>query len=166
MSQEHDERKMDRRAALAACAALAGGAALGMLGCQRKGQPGETVSGAGPYPPADAENVLYTCCLQCNTQCTLKVKFQDGLVTKIDGNPYSPVTVLPQLPYETPPTEAVAVDGAICPKGQSGVQTLYDPYRLRKVLSDMNPIEAMELLKGRLEKKATNREFLLTMNLA
>jgi len=39
-------------------------------------------------------------------------------------------------------------------------------YRLRKVLSDMNPIEAMELLKSRLEKKGTNREFLLTMNLA
>jgi hypothetical protein len=30
----------------------------------------------------------------------------------------------------------------------------------------MNPIEAMELLKSRLEKKGTNREFLLTMNLA
>ncbi|HVS73544.1 MAG TPA: transcription termination factor Rho [Phycisphaerae bacterium] len=39
-------------------------------------------------------------------------------------------------------------------------------YRLRKVLSDMNPIEAVELLKSRLEKKGTNREFLLTMNLA
>ncbi len=38
-------------------------------------------------------------------------------------------------------------------------------YRLRKVLSDMNPIEAVELLKNRLEKKGTNREFLLTMNL-
>ncbi len=38
-------------------------------------------------------------------------------------------------------------------------------YRLRKVLSDMNPIEAVELLKNRLEKKTTNREFLLTMNL-
>ena len=38
-------------------------------------------------------------------------------------------------------------------------------YRLRKVLSDMNAIEAVELLKNRLEKKGTNREFLLTMNL-
>jgi transcription termination factor Rho len=38
-------------------------------------------------------------------------------------------------------------------------------YRLRKVLSDMNPIEAVELMKNRLEKKNTNREFLLTMNL-
>ena len=38
-------------------------------------------------------------------------------------------------------------------------------YRLRKVLADMNAIEAVELLKNRLEKKKTNGEFLLTMNL-
>ena len=59
--------------------------------------------------------------------------------------------------------------------GMSGTrkeELLLDPkelelvYRLRKVLSDMNPIEAVELLKSRLEKKGTNREFLLTMNLS
>ena len=59
--------------------------------------------------------------------------------------------------------------------GASGTrkeELLLDPkelelvYRLRKVLSDMNPIEAMELLKSRIEKKGTNREFLITMNLA
>ncbi|WP_428389282.1 transcription termination factor Rho [Mucisphaera sp.] len=38
-------------------------------------------------------------------------------------------------------------------------------YRLRKVLADMNVVEAMELLKGRLKKVATNAEFLLTMSL-
>ena len=38
-------------------------------------------------------------------------------------------------------------------------------YRLRKVLADMNVVEAMELLKGRLQKVKTNAEFLLTMNL-
>ena len=38
-------------------------------------------------------------------------------------------------------------------------------YRLSRVLSDMNPVEAMELLKGRLEKTKTNAEFLLKMNL-
>jgi len=38
-------------------------------------------------------------------------------------------------------------------------------YRLRKVLADMNPVEAMELLKNRMEKVKTNAEFLLTMNL-
>ena len=38
-------------------------------------------------------------------------------------------------------------------------------YRLRKVLADMNVVEAMQLLKTRLEKSKTNAEFLMTMNL-
>ncbi|MFI4859372.1 MAG: transcription termination factor Rho [Phycisphaerales bacterium JB063] len=38
-------------------------------------------------------------------------------------------------------------------------------YRLRKVLADMNVVEAMELLKGRLSKARTNAEFLLTMSM-
>lgn len=137
MSQEPKGPNMDRRAALKACAALAGGAAFGLTG--RCAQAETVMSGAGPYPPADAENVLHTACLQCNTQCTLKVKMQDGLVTKIDGNPYSPMTIQTHLPFDTPAAEAVAADGAICPKGQAGVQTLYDPYRLRKVLKRSGP---------------------------
>ncbi|GJQ23923.1 MAG: transcription termination factor Rho [Planctomycetia bacterium] len=36
---------------------------------------------------------------------------------------------------------------------------------LRKVLNEMNPIEAMELLKNRLAKTKTNAEFLMTMNI-
>ncbi|MBE7458260.1 MAG: transcription termination factor Rho [Phycisphaerae bacterium] len=39
-------------------------------------------------------------------------------------------------------------------------------FRLRRVTSDMNPVEAMELLTARLSKVRTNREFLMTMNLA
>ncbi|MBN2212244.1 MAG: transcription termination factor Rho [Sedimentisphaerales bacterium] len=39
-------------------------------------------------------------------------------------------------------------------------------YRLRRVLSDMNPVEAVELLKSRLQKVRTNAEFLMTMNLS
>jgi len=38
-------------------------------------------------------------------------------------------------------------------------------YRLRRVLSDMNPVEAVELLRSRLEKTKSNAEFLMTMNL-
>ncbi len=37
-------------------------------------------------------------------------------------------------------------------------------YRLRKVLSEMNPVESIELLKSRLAKCKTNAEFLMTMN--
>ena len=39
-------------------------------------------------------------------------------------------------------------------------------YRLRRVLSDMNPVESIELLKSRLQKVKTNAEFLMTMNLS
>ena len=38
-------------------------------------------------------------------------------------------------------------------------------YRLRKVLSDMNVVEAMELLKSRLKKAKTNAEFLISMQM-
>lgn len=38
-------------------------------------------------------------------------------------------------------------------------------YRLRRVLSELNPVEAVELLKSRLSKCRTNAEFLMTMNL-
>jgi len=39
-------------------------------------------------------------------------------------------------------------------------------YILRKVLSDMNPVEAMELLVNRMHKSKSNPEFLMSMNLA
>ncbi len=38
-------------------------------------------------------------------------------------------------------------------------------FRLRRVLADMNPVEAIELLRNRLSKVRTNAEFLMTMNL-
>ena len=38
-------------------------------------------------------------------------------------------------------------------------------WMLRKVLNEMNPVEAMELLKNRLAKSKTNAEFLMTMNI-
>ena len=39
-------------------------------------------------------------------------------------------------------------------------------YILRKVLSDMNPVEAMELLTGRMVRTKSNAEFLNSMNLS
>jgi transcription termination factor Rho len=38
-------------------------------------------------------------------------------------------------------------------------------YRLRRVLSELNPVESIELLKSRLAKCRTNAEFLMTMNI-
>ena len=38
-------------------------------------------------------------------------------------------------------------------------------YRLRKVLSEMNIVESVELLKSRLAKHRTNAEFLMSLNI-
>ena len=60
----------------------------------------------------------------------------------------------------------------ISASGTRKEELLLDPkelelvYRLRRVLSDMNPVEAVELLRNRLSKARTNAEFLMTMNLA
>lgn len=99
---------------------------------------------AGTLRPEDLyqlnqpENILYSVCLQCNTGCGIKVKlFRKGksaVALKIDGNPYNPWTALPWLTQNTSPKEAAKIDTSICPKGQAGIQTLYDPYRITKVL--------------------------------
>ncbi|CAG0987443.1 Transcription termination factor Rho [Phycisphaerales bacterium] len=59
----------------------------------------------------------------------------------------------------------------VAASGTRREELLLDPkelelvYRLRKVLSDMNVVEALELLKNRLKKVKTNAEFLMTMAL-
>ena len=88
----------------------------------------------GTYPLAQPQNQLYSVCLQCNTGCGIKVKLFDGVALKIDGNPFSPWTLTPHLSYATSPFATAAVDAPICPKGQAGIQTAYDPYRIVRVL--------------------------------
>jgi hypothetical protein len=122
---------------------LAGGAMLGSW--LALGPPGRALAATGAgltaaqrpdavYGLHLAANHILSSCLQCNTGCGIRAKLQDGVVTKIDGNPYSPWTLLPHLSYTTSVDDAAPVDGALCPKGQSGLQTAYDPYRIRKVL--------------------------------
>ena len=130
-----------RREVLAGGALLGGGLLAQAVSADESGDRGG-VSGAvlnsdrpdGTYDLNQPQNTLYTACLQCNTGCGIKCKLQNGVVTKIDGNPYTPWTLLPHLPFDTAIDDANPVDGSICPKGQAGLQTAYDPYRIRKVL--------------------------------
>ncbi len=92
------------------------------------------VQAAGGYPLNTAETTIYSVCLQCHTACTIKGKILDGVLVKIDGNPYSPMNMLPQISYDTPLDKAARIDAKLCPKGQAGVESLYDPYRITKVL--------------------------------
>ena len=137
MNSESVPFSMDRRRFLAKGALLGGGLAAGAALPAPAAAAGALLNSRrpdAPYDPAEPENILYSVCLQCNTGCGIKCKLENGVVSKIDGNPYNPWTLLPHLHDATPPEVAAAVDGAICPKGQAGMQTAYDPYRLRKVL--------------------------------
>src|SRR3989304_8958091 len=66
----------------------------------RGGAPGR-INPNQEYELAKAENIIYTVCQQCNTQCGIKAKLYDGILVKIDGNPFSPWNLQPHLPYKT-----------------------------------------------------------------
>ncbi|MGD9972374.1 MAG: molybdopterin-dependent oxidoreductase [Desulfatirhabdiaceae bacterium] len=128
---------MDRRCFLKCSAMLgsvmAAGGSIPVL--SRMLSPAEASDGnGGSYTHHWPENQLYSACQQCNTNCGIKVKIVDGMVKKIDGNPYNPWCMTPQIPYTTPIRESGGIEGSICPKGHAGIQALYDPYRLVKVL--------------------------------
>ncbi len=70
--------------------------------------------GNAHLPPVNFDREVYTLCEQCVWRCGLRAKVLNGKVYKLDGNPYHPHS-----------------NGMLCPRGQAGVATLYDPDRLR-----------------------------------
>ncbi len=144
MSKHDESNARSRRKFLAGGALLGSGFFASALGESASGgsagiaADGNAVLNSArpdaPYDLSRPENILYSACLQCNTGCGIKCKIQNGVVVKIDGNPYNPWTLLPHVPYATPVSDAASIDGSICPKGQAGLQSAYDPYRIRKVL--------------------------------
>ncbi|MBI3977309.1 MAG: molybdopterin-dependent oxidoreductase [Chloroflexi bacterium] len=125
-----------RRTLIKTAALLGGSGLLASLapGCIGQPVPVTVPEGGVPYPNAEAVNQLYTVCLNCNTGCGIKAKIVNGVAAKIDGNPFSPMAMTPHLPYKTSVFQTAQVDAAICPKGQAGVVTAYDPYRITRVL--------------------------------
>ncbi len=129
----NDTNGITRREFVGGCAAVTAGAILAHnLDFNLKVK--EAQAAAKNYPLNNPENQIYSVCLQCNTGCGIKVKILDGIAVKIDGNPYNPWNTLPNLNANTDIKEAAKIDTAICPKGQAGIQTNYDPYRITKVL--------------------------------
>jgi anaerobic selenocysteine-containing dehydrogenase len=122
-----DRRDFLKSSALLGCALAAGDGPAGAAAP-------EAAAPASPYQGYKPENMIFSACQQCNTQCGVKVKIESGAVVKIDGSPISPWNLTPQLPYKTSMAEAALMDAPLCPKGYAGIQTLYDPYRIVKVL--------------------------------
>lgn len=139
MSKKNGKHAMGRREFLQAGAFL-GGTALLTTQVPKVMQRVRGLDGGGHIigdtyrELTRADNILYTACLGCHTSCGAKARILDGVLAKVDGNPYSAHNMLPQPPYETSPWDLTRVDGKFCPKGQTMIQTVYDPYRIRTAL--------------------------------
>ena len=93
----------------------ASGAAVATVGCSSEKvghlvpylvHPDETVAGVSTY--------YATTCRECAAGCGLIAETRDGRITKLEGNPEHPLN-----------------RGALCARGQSALQGLYNPDRLR-----------------------------------
>ena len=94
---------------LAGAAAAAGGLCrLGLVGLESLALPEEQL----PGPSSDRQ--MLGICRLCAGGCGLSARVVDGRVVKLDGNPFHPNN-----------------QGKLCPKGQAGLQVLYDPDRIK-----------------------------------
>jgi len=155
-----DVSRRDFAKAVGGLAAVSGGLTTASSGIDLSGlwsDPEEHYSG-DDYGDYGAEDVMYTTCGQCNTFCPIKVRVADesgtgnysALLRKLAGNPYSFLNTQPfaQVPYGSEPDEVATGDlegtgdvdtsrwsvsgGRMCLKGQAGIQTAFDTYRVRK----------------------------------
>ncbi len=67
---------------------------------------------------------VHSACLQCPAGCGIRVKTIQGNAIKIEGNPLHPIN-----------------QGRLCPKGQAGLQVLYDPDRIQGPLKRIEQSE-------------------------
>jgi anaerobic selenocysteine-containing dehydrogenase len=135
---------VNRRTFLKVSGALASAAVAGPVFTQSKAAAAAAVN-TGENPPDSietAEDIIYSTCQMCHSRCGLRAKVKDGILVKIDGNPYHPNNrdVEPdRLDYDTPAAGALKELGRMCLKGQSGIQTVYDPFRIQHPLKRVGP---------------------------
>src|SRR5512140_3625561 len=96
-------------------------AIAGAAGCKalERGYPESYGADKPPVPGSAAwnageERLIKSACLQCPGGCGIQVRVVEGRAVKIDGNPAFPTN-----------------QGGLCPKGQNGLQVLYDPDRIK-----------------------------------
>ncbi len=107
-------------AGVVASATVAGG--LNLLRPSNVGAGRQAAPHPDHTPPTDFDREVFTLCEQCVWRCGVRAKVKDGRVYKLEGNPFHPHS-----------------RGMLCPRGQAGVATLYDPDRLKYPLIRSGP---------------------------
>ena len=107
-----------------------GAVAAAAAGCQGIRAIGDLQAATyeAEIPPQGIEGWVASVCQQCPGGCGIQVRtitgIEDGVkrAVKIEGNPFHPIS-----------------RGAICPKGVAGIQSLYDPDRIRGPMKRVGP---------------------------
>ncbi|MDZ7676514.1 MAG: NrfD/PsrC family molybdoenzyme membrane anchor subunit [Acidimicrobiales bacterium] len=128
-----------RRHALAIGAGAVAAIAAGWSTIRALVRPDYTEQVVGPTPPS-ADRVVHSICLSCDARCGNRAVVRDGKVRNLLGNPYHPASTMNQpIPFDTPVAEGLRSSGSLCLKGVSGLQYLYDPYRIHLPLKRTGP---------------------------
>jgi thiosulfate reductase/polysulfide reductase chain A len=73
------------------------------------------------YQNSRSTKFVYTACHQCDQQCAVIARVEDGVLLKLDGNPVDQKS-----------------KGRLCAKGQAGILEVYNPYRIKKPMIRTN----------------------------
>jgi len=85
----------------------------------------------GQAPTVSQDEWIPTCCNMCGGTTGVLAHVVDGRVVKIEPNSHNPVGV---SNISTDYTALKSTGARMCPKGNAGIMTLYDPDRVKKPL--------------------------------
>ncbi|SMH31653.1 molybdopterin-dependent oxidoreductase [Maritimibacter sp. HL-12] len=115
-------------------------------------QPEYSVGPDGSVTPNPDQRVAFTMCMACTTKCGVRVRVDkaSGDIIRVTGNPYSPLSADPHIPYDTPVAESFALlsgqgeaglDGraTACGRGNAALAKYRDPRRILKPLKRAGP---------------------------
>ncbi len=133
---------MNRRRFLLISGTLAAGATVRNL--VQPASASALVTGQNPADATEVDagvQVIMSVCQNCHSRCGMMARVKDGVLLKIDGNPYHPNNFDPdeRPAYGTPVDQVKKKPGRLCAKGQAGVQVVYDPYRIKQPLKRVGP---------------------------
>jgi len=134
-------RKFLQVAGTAAAAATGGG----LAGCTTVGSREHDIAANPAGARAwgrEAGEWIPSCCNMCGGQSGILVHVVNGVVEKIEPNPWNPnnYTNISADFFQGYSEEYGCAEGAVlCPKGNAGIVQLYDPDRIRKPLKRTNP---------------------------
>ncbi|MEK7711363.1 MAG: molybdopterin-dependent oxidoreductase [Planctomycetota bacterium] len=133
------DSELSRRTFIKVSGILAGGAVVGSVFFRENEAQAANFGNPVLVETDPRVEIKYSVCQGCHGRCGMRCKVVDGVLVKIDGNPYNPCNMESHLAFETEPSAARLIPATMCAKGLAGMQSLYDPYRLKEPLKRVGP---------------------------